>query len=277
MSDVIGFERVIDDEYLARLTAHRSESELPSVWTPEYVGERLIEAYTTLVLTPMSTRPKADKGFWPETYDLPVAEEWGHLDIADQSEIIAAKRARILDEKENRPPEPTREDTSRMNEALSWPMEFLGDHVTGRWQGRGVIMGDAVTLWASCEALDAIRPLPRVKGEPRTRAMKALEERADEAKRLADAQALQGAELAALVKKVTAACNAELKAEPLLSIARAAKIKSKHRADFNRRRRPALESVMPDAVLTRSALAKWRKRGLEALALALRTSGRAVR
>jgi hypothetical protein len=254
MDEVTGYIGPIDDAFRARLAAHRFEQDIPATWTPEFVGERLIEAYRVLKQTPISTRPKGDTGYWPATLHLDPRDEWSHLTIEDQSQILAARRAHAMEgAKEDLP---TKEQASRMNEALAWPMHFLGDKVRGRWKGKGSIMADALTLWASHTAHGKA---PAAE----------LNRRRLLAEGMAARRTLQGDELKALVRLVREECDEELAADLRLTKARASRIKARHKIRFRQLARPNPADMMPDEVITRSAMDKWRKRACEEIATAL--------
>ena len=90
--------------------------ELPSVWTPEYVTERLLEAYDTIKLMPIKTGHGniTGAGYWPK-----VLREWqdavGAEETRDKSEWSWG-RGRTS---------PPAYKIQRMLDALGWGLRYL--------------------------------------------------------------------------------------------------------------------------------------------------------
>lgn len=122
----------MDLELRSRFDAYAGlgAGEAPSVWTPELVGLRMIEAYRVLARMPSSWGPRAPRNAWPA-----VLQEWE--DLLDMS----AWRNRLAEEPKADPP--TKEEVSRADEALGWPMDHLADNR---------LHADALMVWASCLA-----------------------------------------------------------------------------------------------------------------------------
>jgi hypothetical protein len=148
----------LDPDIIDRAAAYDSDGLLVS-WTPESVGYRLIEAAVVFARTPARIGPAKMRTAWPATVvtaqDL-VDEDtqarlmrFPHL-IGDwESRIDAKTKAHMSREKQSeweRPSDPTPDQYSRAEEALSWPMQHLGDRP---------LIADAVTLWALCKATGA--------------------------------------------------------------------------------------------------------------------------
>ena len=104
-------------------------STLPQVWTPEYVGSRMIEAHAVLRRLPMVTRPKEFGDAWPlykyEAGELAHQAGAGTLEFG-RNRVIRGTSA---------------DEVARMNEALCWPMEHL--------QGEPSWVAEELNLWAA--------------------------------------------------------------------------------------------------------------------------------
>lgn len=92
----------------------------PLRWNPRHVGMRLIEAHRTLKYLPMNLRPAAVKTAWPMHDQEPVegAVEEGNVKVDPSAEQIAL-----------------------MEQAICWPMRFLGESMlsagdVNRWAGQ---------------------------------------------------------------------------------------------------------------------------------------------
>jgi hypothetical protein len=94
----------------SRLIELPADRRKPRTWTADHVGERLTEAFRALRRLPMSVRPKGYDALWP-AYVHEAGEGPRNVATAD------VRRARFGS---------TADDLSRMHEALSWPMEYLG-------------------------------------------------------------------------------------------------------------------------------------------------------
>lgn len=246
----------VDSEFAIRIEAMSGDDEIPSVWTAEHVAARIVEAYQTLRQMPMRVRPKDDSGFWPATSDGDVQEEWGHLPLWDQAEIIVARRKEALSKAATKPDGVTIEQASRMDESLNWPILFL-DKVKGRWAGSEQIMRDAVTLWGLCEGFGV-------------NAAKVLAERYKDASAKADRMAIIGAARGALYEEIFARCRREIESDLRSTVSRRKRIVTRYKNEYRARSRPQPHEVVTDICLTPSAFAKWRQRGCEEIAKALR-------
>lgn len=119
------------DSLKARAAA-LGETDVPTEWTPEHVGVRLIEAFEVLSRSVMRPGPRQYANGWPAM-------------VHEFSDMVDAQ-ARTLAEKEKqqaRVSRPTTDELSRMEEALRWPM----DHLAGR-----PLAADALMLWAYAKA-----------------------------------------------------------------------------------------------------------------------------
>jgi hypothetical protein len=108
------------------------ENEIPTAWTPEHVGVRLIEAFEVLSRSGVRVGPGAYGNGWPAM-------------VHEFADMVDAQ-ARALAEKEKqqaRAARPTADELSRMNEALAWPMAYL--------DGKP-LQSDALMLWAYASA-----------------------------------------------------------------------------------------------------------------------------
>lgn len=143
-----------DADILSRISAQDSDG-LTIAWTPEYVQLRLIEAASVFARIPATIGPARCKSAWPVF--VRTAEDL----IDDQTQqrlmrfphLVGNWEARIDDttkrhlsrdvqeDWERRPINPGLEAVSRAEEALFWPLRYLGDKP---------LHADALTLWAFC-------------------------------------------------------------------------------------------------------------------------------
>jgi hypothetical protein len=254
----------VDSEFAYRVEAMSGDGDLPSVWTAEHVASRLVEAYATLRQMPLSVRPKDDTGFWPATYDGDVRVEWGHLPLWDQAEIIVARRKEALSKAKTKPDGITIEQASRMEEALQWPIRCLTEIKGGRWQGSEQIMRDAVTLFGLCEGFGL-------------NAATLLSARYKHASAQADRMVITGAARGALYEEIFARCRKEIESDLRSTVSRRKRIVTRYKNEYRARSRPQPHEVVTDLCLTPSAYAKWRQRGCEEIAKALRRARVPVR
>jgi hypothetical protein len=127
-----GAMALVDEDFRARLNAHASGDDLPSLWTPEHVTTRLIAAYDALHRMRTTSGPSTKPGFWPEVL----------LDDMERRDLDrVADRAKA----QTRPPLPTAYEIELMDEALAWPLQHLTDAPK---------MADALTLWCACQATE---------------------------------------------------------------------------------------------------------------------------
>jgi hypothetical protein len=126
---VPGDYRVVDPKRLGQLLDAPAP---PKRWTGYYVGQRMAEAHATLRRLPMTVRPKEHASMWPNYRHEGV--EWAHQastgSLSDRNRVIRGTSA---------------DEVARMNEALAWPMEYLG----GRPE-----LAHAVNEWAFWERID---------------------------------------------------------------------------------------------------------------------------
>jgi hypothetical protein len=258
----------LGEDFRERLEAYRTDSPVPSRWTPEHVASRMIEAYRTLTLLPMATRPKGMKTYWP-AHDFDIMEL---DDVADRAEAIARKRQEFFAKMfaEDQADLPTAEETSRMEEALRWPMRFLGKGLSTRWAGKVELLADALTFWAECEARDDLFPLPRLKGQPRTYAMLGLAQRMKDARARADSMALKGEARTALYFDIKRRCEEEIAKDPRSTKTRRLRIVRRFKNQFRKLSRPEPHECAENRVITEIAMNKYRKRACEIIAARLK-------
>ena len=103
------------------------DSDIPTIWTPEHVGARMIEAFEVLAKIPERVGPASPANAWPA-----YMHEFHEL-IGVQ---VEGNRARVR---------ATSAELSRMNAAFMWPVAFLTDMP---------LQADALSLWAFCKAGD---------------------------------------------------------------------------------------------------------------------------
>ncbi|WEF52544.1 hypothetical protein AFIC_001035 [[Pseudomonas] carboxydohydrogena] len=87
---------------------------LPPTWTAEHVGKRLIEAHAVLNRVPMKLAPAGYGAMWPA-----YRHEAGELAHQAGAGTLAIGRNVIVRTA-------SADEVARMNEALQWPMQFLG-------------------------------------------------------------------------------------------------------------------------------------------------------
>jgi hypothetical protein len=104
------------------LASRRSVRDLPPTWTQIHVLDRLEEAYEVLAGLPMVTRPKQYGNAMP----TPFQEQ--RLSLLDQVLMQETGELEQLHEDRNRVRlSATAAQVSRMDQALGWPFEYLGD------------------------------------------------------------------------------------------------------------------------------------------------------
>ena len=138
----------------------------PERWTAFYVGSRLGEAHATLRRLPMKTRPAEFGSAMPE-----YIHEGVELAYQAGAGTLFQNRGRV------RPIRGTGAgDVARMNEALSWPLEFLSKHeahafAVNEWAfWRDLDQDEAARLFGllTQQALEFIAAKLNVKGRPVT-------------------------------------------------------------------------------------------------------------
>jgi hypothetical protein len=90
---------------------------VPAQWDGPHVGRRLIEAFRTLSLMPVSTRPRSFRSSWPD-----CAQEATDYFAAAIDQTLGAE----LEEGRNRVRlTPTGVEIQRMEQAIGWPAHYL--------------------------------------------------------------------------------------------------------------------------------------------------------
>lgn len=112
----------------SRLGAVLDRPRLPKAWTAKHVGHRLIEAHRVLARMPATIWPKEYGAAWPD-----YRREWGELVVQAGAGVLHLNRS-------GRARGATADEVARMNEAISWPLQFLANH--------GYLAAD-VNLWAA--------------------------------------------------------------------------------------------------------------------------------
>jgi hypothetical protein len=87
---------------------------LPPHWTARHVGKRLIEAHDVLRRLPMNVWPQGYSALWPE-----YVTEAGEAAVQAGAGTLAVGRNIIFKSA-------SADEVDRMNEALTWPIQFLG-------------------------------------------------------------------------------------------------------------------------------------------------------
>jgi hypothetical protein len=124
----------VDHDLARRIAAFDgiAADETPHFWTPEIVGDRMIEAFDVLARTPGAWRPQGYASTWPgyrqDWADLLDEEAWRNHQKAMEADANRARRRCETDE------------VSRAEEALYWPAHFLADNP---------LACDAFLTWAS--------------------------------------------------------------------------------------------------------------------------------
>lgn len=271
--EVPGFLGFADD-LKSRIDALGADDAIPTQWTPEHVGKRLIEAYEVLSRSGARVKPKQFGNGWPAM-------------VHEFADMVDAQ-ARLLAEKEKaqaRAARPTADELSRMDEALRWPM----DHLDGR-----PLAADALMFWTYAKATG------RDQDGMLHHRKKAAIALADEMMRRAngpphinpetggisdtrDAQALARVMQRSLIaREVAAATNARLAKMPVTSHA---EVRLQAQATFRAKCRDAdclpivvkPHEAIPGRVLNRRTLDRQRKIAMEIVADRLIRAGVAVR
>lgn len=104
------------------LASRRTVREVPATWTQIHTLDRLEEAYEVLASMPMATRPKQFGSAMP----TPFQEQ--RLSLLDQVLMHETGELELMHEDRNRVRlSATSAQVSRMEQALRWPFEYLGD------------------------------------------------------------------------------------------------------------------------------------------------------
>lgn len=128
----------------------------PTAWDPDWVGERLVEAYRTIARVRMRVGPRGYASAWPGYVTMTAAEIAQMVNEAQQSGTL---RQLYADLNRTSIP-PSKEAIERAEEALAWPLKYLHGHddlammVTG-WAA-GFFREDD-TPWASAGGVAAHR------------------------------------------------------------------------------------------------------------------------
>lgn len=142
----------VDDSMNSRIAAYRG-GDAPAAWTPEHVLHRLVEAHRVLRRSPWGGGGSGSG--WPSLLiDMSRAVDAEARLVMNDRQL---KEAGIAGRGELEPPKtfasdlPTPDQLSRMEEAIAWPMIYLGAHQ---------IEADAVTIFAYAKATKSfdIRP-----------------------------------------------------------------------------------------------------------------------
>lgn len=152
------------DDLDERLAAYRGidqdsgDDVVPTLWTPEYVGRRLIEAFDVLHRSVRNPGPKQFGNGWPsivqnfeelidwDAYDraLEQGRSWKARHISHAATVeIEAQRARDAEDAKDKPARPTGLEIEKADEASAWCARYLGD---------APLRADALQLWAFCQA-----------------------------------------------------------------------------------------------------------------------------
>jgi hypothetical protein len=98
-----------------------SPREVPSKWSIVHVLDRLEEAFEVMGMMPAATRPKAYGSAWPSM----VQEK---IPLVILAEMSAIGELETQQEEQNRVRlPPSSAQITRMEQALRWPFEYLGD------------------------------------------------------------------------------------------------------------------------------------------------------
>jgi hypothetical protein len=117
----------------ARIGTIVDRPRLPKVWTATYVGARLIEAHKVLLRLPASIWPKGYGAAWP-LYKIEAGEA-----------AIQAGAGTLAIGRHSRPRTASADAVARMNEAISWPMQYLSNRPGAAYD---------VNSWAADAAFD---------------------------------------------------------------------------------------------------------------------------
>lgn len=246
----------LDDDFMDRYAAHADADDRPTIWTPEHVQARMIEAFDVLLRSGVTVGPSRKSGFWP-----PVVHEFSDL-IDQQAREDAEARGRIVRSR------PTSDEASRMEESLAWPMRYLTDP----------LHGDALTLFALCKATD--RNIAPILHHRKIAAMKIADRMMREANATPEQRAMIESR-AAITAEVLAWANARLAG--VTTADGKAVIRTKARRLWAKKCkeqgcepvRIAPHEAVPGVCLSRTTLDEMRKRATKTIAKAL-ISGRVV-
>lgn len=229
------------------------EDEIPTAWTPEHVGARLIEAFEVLSRSGARVGPGQYGNGWPAM-------------VHEFADMVDAQ-ARALAEKEKqqaRAARPTAEELSRMSEALAWPMAYLDGKT---------LQSDALMLWAYASATG--RDMAGMLNHRKKKATAKAEEMARRANALphaGDCRSIADQWRAALRRQIVRDVARDVRAD-------LAQAELRRRVDVAccaaYRFKP--HDAVPGRVLSRTNLDRQRKIAAAAVAARLRRQGVAVR
>ncbi|MBN9453241.1 MAG: hypothetical protein J0I42_14935 [Bosea sp.] len=254
------------DDLSSRIEAI-GEDEIPTQWTPEHVQNRLIEAFRLVRRNPR-VGPRVNANGWPE-----YLREFSDLTDMIEDEDLAELRKKI-----------TAAEATRMNEALSWPMQYL--------EGKP-LAADALMTWAYAIAIK--RDMAALLAHRKKRAMALAAEMMERhnapphldpdgaVKDTRDPAVLQAyatrLEIAREVAKIT---NEALSSAPVPTHAQ---IRSNAQASFRAQCREAgclplvvkPHEAMPGKCLSRTNLDRQRKVAAAEISSRLKRSGRTIK
>lgn len=249
------------------------DGDIPTEWTPEHVGARLVEAFEILSRSGGRVGPGRFGNGWPA-----MVQEYA--DMVDQ-------QARELAEKEKQQAmaaRPSSDEVTRMNEALRWPM----DHLDGK-----PLAADALMFWAYAKATG--RDMDGMLHQRKKRATALASEMMERANRVPHGSGEHGAgDCRSIADQWRAALRAQLVREAMedLDVKLAAAPKDQRDAlmkaamtalnalckDMNcQPYRYEPKHALPNRVMARTTLDRQRKAGMAVIAAGLRRAGVAVR
>lgn len=128
----------LPDDVAARLLAQQAIRTETASWSVEAIKARLKEAARGIERLPIQIGPSSKSGFWP----TPSVEFADLVNMMSVQELEAYYRAK------NRAPRGGLSDReiSRVEEAIHWPMHYLGSHDNERL---------VLKIWVWCIAVDA--------------------------------------------------------------------------------------------------------------------------
>lgn len=256
----------------ARIAA-LGEDDVPTEWTPEHVGARLVEAFAILRKAGAHVGPMQFGNAWPDY--LRTKAEVNDLDaLANHTAEAHMDRSR-----------PTSDEVSRMNEALRWPMDYLDGMV---------LASDALMFWAYAKATgrdmaDMIHQRKKratALAEEATRRANAPAHHHPETGEMMDTRSAEVLERNArrmqIAREVCRDCNDAMSRAPK---AKHGEIRLQAQNAFRARCRDLdCEPVkvkpieaMPGRVMSRTTLDRYRKTAAAAVASGLRRAGVPVR
>lgn len=229
------------------------EDEIPTAWTPEHVGARLIEAFEVLSRSGARVGPGRYVNGWPAM-------------VHEFADMVDAQ-ARALAEKERqqaRAARPTADELSRMSEALAWPMAYL--------DGKP-LQSDALMLWAYASATG--RDMAGMLNHRKKKATAKAEEMARRANALphvGDCRSIADQWRAALRRQIARDVSQGVPASRAQ-----AELRARVEAACCLPYRFKPHDAVPGRVLSRTNLDRQRKAAMEIVAVGLRRAGVTVR